>query len=96
MAAIISSMQRLTEHLTKLRCPVTKSMLSAADAALVARLNAAIAAGTLLTRISNPVTEPVEAGLINDDRTLFYRVDADVLTLLASEAIEIWEHVDTA
>lgn len=84
------------EDLARLRCPVTRSPLRYADGDLIGRLNAAIAAGTLLTRISDPVTEPLEAGLVNTDNTLLYRSDADILSLLATEAIEIWEHHDPA
>ena len=75
---------------------MTRSPLRYADAELLARLNTSIAAGTLLTRISDSVTEPLQAGLVNADSTLLYRIDAKILTLLASEAIEIWEHNEPA
>ncbi|HTN77483.1 MAG TPA: hypothetical protein VL096_19625 [Pirellulaceae bacterium] len=80
------------QDLALLRCPVTRSALRYADADLIARLNLGIAAGTVLTRLSAVVTEPLDAALINADDSLIHRCDAGIITLLASEAIEIWEY----
>lgn len=82
--------------LERLRCPVTGSRLTRAEQRLLDRLNAQIAAGQALTRISDVVTEPVVEALINDDQSLLFRIDAGIVSLLASEAIEIWELRDSA
>lgn len=82
--------------LERLRCPVTGGTLERADAALLSRVNAQIAAGQALTRLSDVVKTPVEAALINADRSLLYRIDGGIVALLATEAIEIWELRDSA
>jgi uncharacterized protein YbaR (Trm112 family) len=82
--------------LESLRCPVTGSPLAVADAALVARVNELIAGKKLLTRISEPVIVPITVGLVNADRTLLYRIDRGIISLLASDAIEIDEAVESA
>lgn len=82
--------------LEQLRCPVTGSQLSRADAELLERVNAEIAAKQALTRLSDVVETPVEAALVNEDRSLLYRIDAGIVALLATEAIEIWELRDSA
>jgi uncharacterized protein YbaR (Trm112 family) len=82
--------------LALLRCPVSGSRLERADGELLARLNAQIAAGQALTRLSEPLTEPVAAGLVNADRSLLYPIVSGQVVLLATEAIEIWELQDSA
>jgi uncharacterized protein YbaR (Trm112 family) len=82
--------------LESLRCPVTGSRLALADAALVGRINELIAANKLQTRISDRVIVPITAGLVNADRTLMYRIDRGILSLLASDAIEIDEVEESA
>ena len=79
-----------------LRCPVTGSKLERAEPSLLARLNASIAAGEALTRLSDVVEEPVSAGLINIDRTLLYPIERGTIVLLAGDAIEVWELRDSA
>ena len=79
-----------------LRCPVTGSKLEPADAGLVARLNQMIGTRQLQTRISEPVMVPITAALVNADRTLLYRIDGGIVSLLASEAIEIEEDEEAA
>jgi uncharacterized protein YbaR (Trm112 family) len=79
-----------------LRCPVTGSKLELAEGALLARVNQLIAQHQVQTRISDPVTVPLTAGLVNVSRTLLYRIDAGIVSLLASEAIEIAEADESA
>jgi uncharacterized protein YbaR (Trm112 family) len=81
--------------LARLRCPVTGSVLAVAEPALLARLNEQITAKQALTRLSDVVSIPVTDGLVNADRTLLYPIVAGIVTLLASEAIEIWELRDS-
>ncbi len=81
-----------SEDLARLRCPVTGSTLQLADDAMLDRVNAGITAQAVLSRISDPVSEPLEAGLLNADHTLLYRISEGIITLLASEAIEVWEY----
>lgn len=85
-----------SDDLARLRCPVTGSALHYATQEQVERINTGIAAGTVLSRISDPISEPIEAGLVNADDSLLYRIEGGIITLLASEAIEIWEHTESA
>lgn len=82
--------------LERLCCPVTGAKLSWADELLLQRVNAHIAAGQALTRLSDVVQAPVAAALVNEDRSLLYRIDEGIVALLATEAIEIWELQDSA
>lgn len=82
--------------LDRLRCPVTGSSLSRACDTTVRRVNEQIAFGKLLTRMSDVVATPIAAGLVNADRSLLYRIEAGIVVLLPSDAIEIWELNDSA
>jgi hypothetical protein len=75
--------------LESLRCPVTGSRLSIANGDLIQRANEQIAAQRLQTRISERVIVPIDAGLVNADRTLLYRIDRGIISLLACDAIEL-------
>jgi uncharacterized protein YbaR (Trm112 family) len=78
--------------LESLRCPVTGSPLALADADLLQRVNELVASQRLQTRISERVIVPITAALVNADRTLLYRIDRGIVSLLASDAIEIDDH----
>ena len=52
--------------LAMLRCPNDRSTLAAAEPALVARLNAAIAAGRLRNQAGQRVERPIDGGLVRD------------------------------
>ena len=60
-----------------------------ADEELVRRINAAVAAGTLVNRDGEPVTEPIQAGIIREDGQYLYPVRDDIPIMLIGEAIEV-------
>ena len=72
-----------------LRCPETHQEVTAADDATIARLNEAIAAGTLKDRAGNPVTEKIEGGLIRQDGQFLYPVRHEIPVMLVEESIPL-------
>ena len=77
------------ELLDILVCPETKQPLRRADAALLERLNAAIEAGEARNRAGEPVTDPVEEGLVREDEEVLYPVRDDIPIMLIDEAIPL-------
>ena len=69
------------------RCPATGARLVIADEALLARVNNAIAAGTLVDASDGQVTLPIEAGLVDAASTRLYPVRDGIPSLVAGEAI---------
>ncbi|RMG06500.1 MAG: Trm112 family protein [Planctomycetota bacterium] len=72
-----------------LRCPEDRTRLALADEALVARLNAAIAAGKVTNKGGEPVREAVDAGLVREDGAILYPVREDIPVLLIEEGIPL-------
>ncbi|MCC6488347.1 MAG: hypothetical protein IT364_12690 [Candidatus Hydrogenedentes bacterium] len=70
-------------------CPENKTPVTEADAALVARVNAAIEAGTLKNRAGEKVEERVDGGLIREDRAYLYPIRDDIPIMLIDEAIPL-------
>jgi uncharacterized protein YbaR (Trm112 family) len=77
------------ELLEILVCPEDRTPLRAADEALVARLNEAVARGNLGNRVGQPVTSRIEEGLVREDGTLFYPIVDGIPVLLIDEAIPL-------
>ncbi len=70
-------------------CPDNKTPLSPADEQLLARLNRAISAGQIENRGGHPVDEPLQDGLVRQDKTLLYPIIDEIPVLLTDEAIPL-------
>ena len=77
------------ELLEILVCPETRQPVTPADAALLTRLNAEIAAGSLRNRGGDSVREPLKEGLLREDGRILYPVDDGIPVMLVEESIEI-------
>lgn len=77
------------ELLDILVCPETKQAVRPADAGLLARVNAAIEAGTVRTRSGATVTEPLTGGLVREDGAVLYPVRDDIPVMLVDEALPL-------
>jgi uncharacterized protein YbaR (Trm112 family) len=72
-----------------LACPEDKSPVHLAEAALVQRVNAAIAAGRLANRAGQPVGEAIDGGLVRADGKWLYPIRDDIPVMLVEEAIAL-------
>lgn len=70
-------------------CPLTQLPLEILDGERLSRLNAAIAAGTLQNRSSQPVTEAFPAALVTRDGRLAYPVRDGIPILLEDESVDL-------
>ena len=77
------------ELLSILRCPETRQTLAFAEPAVVERLNAQVAAGTLRNAAGQPVTAKLNYGLVRADGKALYPVRNNVPVLLVDEAIAL-------
>jgi uncharacterized protein len=72
-----------------LRCPETHQPFQIADAALIADLNSKIKTAQLKNRAGKPITDPIESGLLRQDRKFLYPVRNSIPVLLIDEAIPL-------
>lgn len=72
-----------------LACPETRQPVHEADAALVRRVNAAIATGKVANRDGEPVTAAIQGGLVREDGQYLYLVRDDIPVMLVGEAISL-------
>jgi uncharacterized protein len=80
-----------TEFITMLRCPENQSPLAAADAALLARLNAAIAAKRLANRSGQRIEKSLGGALVRADGQVAYPIIDEIPILLVDEGILLAE-----
>jgi len=72
-----------------LACPQTHQSLAEADAVLLERVNASIAAGKAVNVAGKPVTEKLAEGLVREDRRLVYPIRDGIPLLLVDEGIPL-------
>jgi uncharacterized protein YbaR (Trm112 family) len=77
------------ELLDILVCPDDRTPLHEADAALVERLNRAIAAGRIVNRAGSRVERALAGGLVRQDGTLLYPMTEGFPIMLTDEAIPL-------
>jgi uncharacterized protein YbaR (Trm112 family) len=77
------------ELLDLLVCPAERTPLAVAGDALLARVNEAIAAGTLVNQAGQRVEQRLDAGLVRQDGLLLYPVVDDIPVLLVDEGIPL-------
>lgn len=77
------------ELLSILVCPENKTPVALADDALMAKINAAINAGTLKNRAGEKVDEKADGGLVREDKQFLYLIRDDIPIMLIDEAIPL-------
>jgi uncharacterized protein YbaR (Trm112 family) len=75
--------------LAMLRCPKDRSQVSVADPALVARLNAAIAAGRIRNLAGERVQRAIDGGLLREAGDLLYPIVDQIPIMLYDDAIAL-------
>jgi uncharacterized protein YbaR (Trm112 family) len=74
-----------------LLCPDSKQPLTLAEPALLATLNQRIRQGTLKNRAGESVSDPIDGGLVREDRRYLYVIRDDIPVMLIDEAIPLQE-----
>ena len=77
------------ELLPLLACPASRQPLKEADAALLAKINAAIEASGLLNVGGEKISEAIEGGLVREDGTVIYPIRGGIPVLLVDEGIPV-------
>ena len=70
-------------------CPDSSQPVRLADADVIARLNAAVDAGTLRTRGGAAVSKHLQEGLIREDGKVLYPVEDGIPVMLTEDSIEL-------
>lgn len=78
-----------SELLHLLICPQDRTRLEPAPAELVDQVNQAIVAGKVKNQGGQEVSQPIEAGLVREDRAVLYPIFDGIPALLVDEAILI-------
>ena len=68
-------------------CPETHQDISLVDEAVVKKINSAIKAGSLKNRGGETIREPIDYGLLREDRKYLYAIREDIPIMLIDEAI---------
>ncbi len=75
------------ELLDILCCPETKQDIECIEGEVIEKINAEIKAGTLKNRGDEIVKEPIDAGLLREDRKFIYPIREDIPIMLIDEGI---------
>jgi uncharacterized protein YbaR (Trm112 family) len=75
--------------LNLLVCPENRTPLRKAGTGLLARLNAAILAGTVRNRSGRLIQDPLQGGWLREDNSLLYPSVDEIPLLLVDEAIPL-------
>lgn len=75
------------ELLDILCCPETKQDVTLVDNDLVKKINEKISQGTLKNRGGEIIKEPIDAGLMREDKKYLYPIREDIPIMLIDEAI---------
>ena len=70
-------------------CPQDHSPLCVADSDLLARLNQAVATRKIVNRGGQVLENPLQGGLVRQDKTLLYPIVDDIPVLLVDDAIAL-------
>lgn len=70
-------------------CPENKTPVTVADDSLIRKANESIAAGTLTNRAGEKVADPIDGGLVREDRQYLYPIRDDIPIMLIDEAISM-------
>ena len=79
------------ELLDILCCPETKQDVHLIDNATISAINSTISKGTLKNRSGEPVKEPIDGGLVREDKKYFYPIREDIPIMLIDESIAFEE-----
>ena len=72
-----------------LACPETKEPVHLAESELIEKLNAAQREGTLKNRAGEAVKEPMQGGLVREDRAYLYPIIDGIPVMLIDEGIPL-------
>jgi uncharacterized protein YbaR (Trm112 family) len=70
-------------------CPETHQPLARAGAELIDDLNKRIQAGTLIDRVDEKITEPIDGGLIREDGKIMFPIRQDIPVMLIDQGIPL-------
>lgn len=75
------------ELLDILCCPETKQDIGYIEGDVIDEINTAIKSGTLKNRGDEIIKEPIDAGLLREDRKYIYPIREDIPIMLIDEGI---------
>ena len=70
-----------------LRCPVTKQQVFPLTEQQLTAINQAIAAGNVVNVDGSTVDNPLEEGLVTENKNRVYRIEQDIPVMLEDESI---------
>ena len=79
------------ELLDILACPENKTPVSMAEQTIIDQLNEQIANGKITNRGGKIVENPLDGGLIREDKKFLYPIDDGIPIMLIDEAISLFQ-----